>query len=336
MQNKVAESSATLPVAFIIMTLLWWWPSHDDLFLHLFGWLTSVATTYFIIETNAKYAFLRIRSQMMAALFLLVMAACAFLHPFSPSSLCQLCLTISLYALLHTYHDVHAAAHTFYAAVALSIATVLWAPLVWFMPVLLWCLGVYLRNLDLRNLGAALCGFLLPYIAWSSALAIQMYYDLFTTSVIDQLPATDYFRPLLIHGQQCIAPFHTPDIHLFQTLPDLLLRHPAESAAHITVGLIGLTGFIHYMRKSYDDKIQVRMYHYSYMTFQAVMALWMLLQPSCFRQLFPLFIIVTVPSAAHFIAFTRTWFTNFWCLLLTLSLLLTTLLNISPLKLLNP
>ncbi|MBR0272961.1 MAG: hypothetical protein IJQ59_02590 [Bacteroidaceae bacterium] len=334
LQNKIAESTATLPVAFIIMTALWWWPQHGDLIPLLLGWLTCVATTYFLLEANAKYAILRIRTQMMSALYLLLMAVCTFLHPMSTGNLCQLCLVIAFYCMLHTYGDSHAETHTFHAVLALSIGSLFWAPLLWLMPVLLWCQGVYLRALNLRNLGAALCALLLPYLVWGTALTAKMSYAYLTSSVVDQLPAIDYFQPLLHHAEQMIAPFHEPitffnsqftidnsfdelRINQFFTLHSSLFIH---LFAALVVGLLGLTGFIHYLRKSYDDKIQVRMYHYSFMTVQVVVAIWMVLQPHYFHQLFPLFIAATVPAAAHFIALTHTWLTNAWFILLTLLL----------------
>lgn len=327
LQNRIAESSATLPVGFIVMTLLWWWPQHGDLWPQLGGWLTCIVTTYFLLEANAKYGILRIRSQMMSTLYLLLMAACAFLHPISTGLLCQLCLVVALYCLLHTYRNSHAEPHTFHAALAISIGSLFWAPFLWLMPVMLWCQAGYLRALNLHNLGAAVCGFLSPYIAWTTALTAQMYYAFFTTSVAEQLPAIDYFQPLFHHAQEMVAPFHGPITTFSPTLRDSLLRHPAESAAFIVIGLIGLTGFIHYLRKNYDDKIQVRMYHYCYMTLQVIVAIWIFLQPQYYYQLFPLFIAATVPAAAHFIALTHTWMTNVWVMCLGILMIAVAMIN---------
>lgn len=311
------------------MTLLWWWPQYGDLIPQLLGWLSCVVTAYFMLETNTKFAILRTRTQMTAVLYLIMMAVCGFLHPVSNGTLCQLCLIIAFFCLLHTYQRFHTELHTFHAALALSIGSLFWPPLLWLMPVMLWCQGGYLRALDLRHFGAALGGYLLPYIAWSTGLAIRMYYAILTTSIVDQLSAQEYFQPLLQHAEGIIAPFHEPIIDLSPTLHDQLLSHPVECTALVVMGLIGMTGFIHYLRKSYDDKIQVRMYHYSYMTVQAVVAVWLVLQPHYFHQLFPLFIAASVPAAAHFIALTHTWLTNAWVVLGALALVTVAIINIS-------
>ena len=108
------------------------------------------------------------------------------------------------------------------------------------------------------------------------------------------------------------------------------MRHQTESIALAVTLLWGTTGFIHYVRKSYDDKIRVRMCHYTFMAMQFTLILWLTLQPNYFSQLFPLFLLTTVPAAAHFVTLTRTWLTNAWTMVLFMSLLVLGFVCCSP------
>ena len=98
-----------------------------------------------------------------------------------------------------------------------------------------------------------------------------------------------------------------------------LSAHLYQLAATVFVLLLGLTGFVHYQRKNYDDRISVRMCHYAFLLMGVVVVVWLLLSPTSWPYLFPLLILLVAPSAAHFFSLTRTWLTNAWfvlCLLM--------------------
>ena len=98
-------------------------------------------------------------------------------------------------------------------------------------------------------------------------------------------------------------------------------NHRAETATFGITMLLSLTGFIHYLRKSYDDKIRVRMCHYTFLTLQVILLAWLVAQPAHFPDLYPLWLLTVVPAAGHFIALTHTWLSNIWFVILTLLLI---------------
>lgn len=307
----------TLPAACVLATLLWWLPQGGYSTDYLLGWILCALTTYVIIETAAVNALLRIRSRMISSLYLLLMAVCAFLHPLQTGSALQFAMALSFYCLLRTWEKPRPEADTLHTHLLLSLASLLWAPLLWLNLVQLWNQGAYLRSLTWKSFGAAICGILLPYLFWSSAVFVM-----------------GDITPFVHHAQTMISPFTEPFywqwlIHDAQTLEwhtfwnvcpaelwSRILRHPTETMVLAVTQLWALTGFIHYVRKNYDDKIRVRMCHYSFMSMQFILLLWMALQPTSFHILFPMFLLTTVPTAAHFIALTRTWSTNAWSVLL--------------------
>ena len=323
LQHKVAESTATLPVACVVTAMLWWWPQGGYSLSYLLGLLSCALTTYVMMEMNAIYALLRIRSRMVSSLFVLLMAGCGFLHPISAGSIILLCVAIAYFFLLRTYEHPHPENATFHAYLLLSLGSLAWPPLLLLTPVLLWIQGVFLRAMRWNVLCAAFMGLVLPYVLWGTALTGWMVFSFLTTPLTETpVYGLAAFEPLLQHMAAIIAPFQEPlawpptttFVYWWQA-------HRAEGVAFAFMVLLGLTGFIHYVRKSFDDKIRVRMCHYSFLLMQVILLVWLLLQPHLFPQLFPLFLFTTVPSTAHFVALTRTWFSNAWFLFLTLLLI---------------
>lgn len=286
---------------------------------YLVGWLLCVLTTYVVIETTAINALLRIRSRMISSLFLILMAVCGFLHPVNSGTVALFCLAVSFYCLLRTYEAERPEVNTFHAYLFLSLGSLLWPPLLLLFVVQLWNQVVFLRSLRWRSFGASCCGLLLPYGFWAAGSF-----------------ALNDIEPFVSHCSAIIAPILEPfdwqwAITMAQTLdwngfwPQFytslqarVLAHQPECAAMVLLLLLGLTGFVHYVRKSFDDKIRVRMCHYCFMSMQVVLVLWLVLTPQHFRQLFPLLLLTTIPAAAHFIALTRTWMTNAWFVCLAL------------------
>ena len=88
------------------------------------------------------------------------------------------------------------------------------------------------------------------------------------------------------------------------------------------------------MRHSYDDKIRVRMCHYTFLLLLVVTSLWLVLQPQYVEMLLPLIILVATPSAAHFIALTHTRASNAWFVIMALLLVITASINLVPQQLL--
>ncbi|MBQ7494606.1 MAG: hypothetical protein IJT75_02395 [Bacteroidaceae bacterium] len=316
-QNKIAESSVTLPTACVVATLLWWLPQGGYSTDYLLGWILCALTTYILIETTAVNVLLRIRSRMISSLYLFMMAVCGFLHPLQTGSILQFCMALSFYCLLRTCEKPRPQTDTLHAHLLLSIASLLWPPLLLLNLIQLWNQGVYLRSLSWRSFGAALCGILLPYAFWASGafvLSDIMPFVHHATGII--APFTEPF-----YWQWAIREAQTYEWHTFWSmfLPELwmrILHHPAEALALVVTLLLGMTGFLHYVRKNYDDKIRVRMCHYTFMSMQLVVVCWIMLQPTAFPCLFPLLLLTTVPAAAHFMALTHTWLTNVWTVLL--------------------
>ena len=329
LQNKIAESALTLPITCVVTALLWWLPQGGYSLEYLLGLLTCALTAFLVIKTATANALLRIRSQMIAVLFLWFLAVCGFLHPLQPGTIIVCCFSISFFYLLRTYDNDGPEVDTFHAYLFIALASLVWAPLLWLSIVMFWCHLFYLRSLSWRCFGAVLCGLLLPYLFWAAgAFYLNDVSPLLEhcTSIISPFNERFYWQWVIDDAIQYEwSSFWSLFLSKFH---DMFLHHLPEGVALLVVFLFGLTGLVHYSRKNFDDKIRVRMCHYCYMVFQIVLFLWILLRPQEFMYLFPLLLLSTAPTAAHFITLTHTWITNVWSIILSLGLVAVSIITL--------
>ena len=330
LQNKIAESSVTLPVACGLATVLWWLPQGTFSTDYVLGWVVCAVMTYIFIEMNAVNSLLRIRSRMISSLFLLVMTACGFLHPFQTGLLVSLAVLIALFFLFKTYDVDNPQLPTFHAYLCFSLGSFAWPPLLLLLPLMLWNQGVFMRSLRPKTFGAAILGLLLPYMFLWGFQCLQAFLAALPAfqdqkiSLLAFLPEERASFPLVFSADSLFF----ADFFNFTAFPrkEDFLSYVAfpptrEVSNCVFLFFLGLTGLIHYIRKSYDDKINVRMKYYSLLTFQVATTMWLVLQPKHFCYIFPVLLVTTVPAAAHFITFTRTFLTNAWCFILTIALI---------------
>ena len=348
LQNSIAESALTLPVAGVLATLLWWLPQGAYSTAYLQAWLSSAVMTFFVIETTNANSLLRVRSQMIAALLLFALAVCGFLHAQYSPLLCMLGLMLTFYSMLQTVPQSSSVdssrgrrvsrrpqVATFHAFLFLSLGSIEWPPMLLLALPLLLGQGVFLQSLSWRCLGAAFIGMVLPYFFWSAAA--------FTL---------DNFPPFVAHAEAIIAPVSGPIANVMAGQPLLsatyqqwmlldsgdfpaiigpwVMHHLPRLTALVFVVLLALTGFIYYYRNSYDDKIRVRACHHFFLMMMVVIMLWLAAQPRHYEYLFPMLLLMATPSAAHFVAHTHTWFTNAWFVILSIFMVVVGICNLVP------
>ena len=298
-QNRVAESRFMLPAVAAYGVVMWllcgliqqqWWMQ----------FACFVVSTYLMVELNNSNVLIRIYSRSVSAAFIILSCMACFLFPSLKGAITQLCVIASLLVLYRTYQDKEAVGLTFYTFVILSLASLVEVHIVWFIPVYWMIMLFFIYSLSVRTLLASLLGILLPY--WCLSAWVLWRHEGDFTSLWQHL------EPL--------ADFQLPFDFSTLGLPSIL------SFAFLVI--LFLTGLIHYLRTSYNDKIRIRQIYYSLAFLNVVAMVMLIAQPQHEDLLQRVMIITTSPLIGHFVALTYTRLTNVaFCVILGIALILT-------------
>lgn len=300
-QNRVAESRLTLTTVMVYAIAVWLAGGllQQQLWPQLVCFLLS---TYLMVILNNRNALIRVYSRTISCSFVILTCAANFLFSSLAGAFFTLCITAFYVFLFHTYQDKQAAGLTFYAFVCIGLASAAFVKVLWIVPVCWVCMFVYLSSFSWRTLAASVIGIITPY--W-------------------------LFVPFIIYqGQHHILMAH------LATLADI---KPAIDYSHLTAVqvltalftvLLAITGIIHFWRNSSADRIRIRQLYgfFTLMTVLTTVSLFVL--PQNFDMLLRLLIINTAPLIGHFLALTRTRYTNIAFYVICATALILTVLNL--------
>lgn len=279
LQNIVATSSFTLPVAAVISTLLWLSSGCYD-WMHLLGWLICAFNTYLWIEINNTNTLMRIRSLMTATWYILFMGMADFLHPMQTALFVSCCILLSYQQLFKSYQMANSVVPVFHAFLCIGLGSLCFPHLLFFVPFILWYTNVYLRSLSLRSFCAALIGVVLPYCFTAAFYLV-----------------TGDMGKFVAHFQ-ILAEFNRID------LVNYAAWGGERIASLLLLGILALIGSIRYMMTCLNDKIKTRMLFYLILTQEFLLFIFILLYPQYFDILYGLLIANSAPILSHYFAFT--------------------------------
>lgn len=289
--NRVAEGQLLFPTCAALATLLWWFPVDSLDWHHIGGWVLCMLTSYVLTETNNANQLIRIRTRMVAAVWLILMATIGSLHPMQHGTLAAFSLAVSHYMLFRTYQRREPTADTFHALLFASIASLFVPALVVLLPCYLWYLLVFMRVMSLRVLSAWLIGVVLPYL----------FVGAYCVAVEDFAFLVDHWHSLTTLGPTLLS-----DASCFTLEQKVVLG---------SVSVVALWSAIHYLHNYYNDKIRVRMLLYILVFQFVVIEFTICLQPQWMASLLAPLIVVASPLVAHYFALTPSRFASILYLL---------------------
>ena len=92
--------------------------------------------------------------------------------------------------------------------------------------------------------------------------------------------------------------------------------------------ILFITGTVHFVRTSHNDKIRVRQVYYSFIALTIISYIFLALQPTLYDMVIRMLIITISPLIAHFIALTHTKITNIAFLVMIGAVLILTGMNL--------
>ena len=300
-QNRVAGSRLTLPATTTYAISIWLMAGllQQQLWLQLACFLLS---TFLMVELNNGNALIRVYSRTVSSSFAILTCAANFLFPSLSGAIVTLLIIAAYIILFRSYQDKQAMGLTFYAFVCIGLISLIFIRVLWIVPLLWFCMYVYLSSLSWRTLAASLIGIVTPY--WLLAPLVFYHHRLGELKehflVLTDLQST------------------TGHIHL--TVNQMLMA--------IFVVLLALTGIVHFWRNSSADRIRIRQL-YGFFTLMAIVTtVSLFILPQHYDILLRLLIINTAPLIAHFVALTSTRITNIAFYVICVTALLLTAMNL--------
>jgi hypothetical protein len=273
------------------LTHHWWWQL-----------LCISITTYLMVELNNINALIRIFSRMVSSTFLTLLCSACFVFPALPEIVMLTCMTAFILLLFLTYQDKEAAGLTYYAFLFLGVGSIAYIHVLFFLPLIWLLMMTHTMSLSWRTWMASLLGLLTPYWFYIPWIIYQRDYS----------AITNHFMALTVFEE----PFNLYGIT------------DSQKATLGLVILLAIIGTTHYIRKSYLDKIRIRMFYGFFIFMDLAALLFLLLQPQHFNAMLLLMIVNTSPLVAHFVALSSTRLTNITFMVLCAASLLLTAYNI--------
>ena len=282
-QNRVAESSLSLPVSAIICILIWFAAGVVSKKLWIPLLLTGFCT-YLMAEMNNRNTLLRIRSRMMSCAFLWLATMQATITTSWQTITIQALMELCTFLLLFCYRDKTEVPSIFCIALIISIGSIIWAPFLYFLPIVIFLLCVPLYAISFKAVSAIIMGIVLPY--WT-LIPYFVYKE-----------NTDWLK---LH----FAPLH--DASVLFDYSSITVGHLVCYAILIILMLIG---WIHFVRTAYKDKIKTRNLYDVIITLSIFFALIIPIVPAYANYTLTILAVVVSPLAAHYFSLTSTKLTN--------------------------
>lgn len=302
-QNWVAESRHTLPVAALYGVAIWFLsgPLYMERWFQLICFAISV---WLVIRMNNDNLLIRIYSRMVSVSFIFLMCIDHHLFQSVPGSIAQLCFLISLVLLFQTYQDNTAKGKIFYVFLSLGVGSIAYIQMFYIIPLFWVLMYLTIHSLSWRTLTTSVTGLVCPYwllVGW-----------------IVQFEHAD-FNPWIQKFQE---------LGQFQMPFDFSTVEQSQILFFVFLVILGIIGTVQFMHKSYNDKIQVRQLYYSFILLGMVTAVFLAFQPQLYDLLIRILVVTVSPLIAHFLALTHNRISNIVFFIITGAVVLFTAYNL--------
>lgn len=251
---------------------------------HLLSLALIIATTMVMVRLNTIHAIMRTYSRMVSCSFLAISAIALpyFINP--TDAALPLCFSIIYTLLFFSYQDNSSVGIIFISFLILGVASLIYIPVLFLVPILWIIISTRMMSMSARSFFASILGLITPY--WFAAA--YCLYNANIDMLISHITAIANFTP--------VADFESLEIR--------------DIAIFAIVMLLFITGSIHFIRTSHNDKIRTRMIYESFIIMTLALIVFAALQPSEIPQLVPIMSISVSPLIAHYITYTNTRLTN--------------------------
>ena len=157
-------ANGAMPLYYIVFNLL----KDQDFWQVFIAFCLVVINSFFVVQLGSMFLFLKERSYLPGIIYLITVSSIQVLHAFLPVHLATLCVLISIYFILDTYHKPVEIAFTFNASFFLALASLFYLPAITLFPLVWIAIFVLQKSDNWRLLAVPILGFGIPWLfMWS-------------------------------------------------------------------------------------------------------------------------------------------------------------------------
>lgn len=317
-QNNMGASRIALPVMVLYSVCLWGVMLLTDNTLWV-QCLIFIVNIYLLVELNNRNAIMRIYSRMVSCSYMVFMLMSPWLLKNLDAMVVQMCFLLTLTFLFQTYQEHGSNGKKYGAYLFFGIAVMIWPPLFFALPLLWIADAFFLMSFSFKSWLASLLGLITPLWCLMPYVVLYNKYDAL------------YMRlKTFIPDDKTLQAFSD----ITTILPKEMPLTGVELCSMALVVLMAVTGMIHFLRHSADDKIHVRMlfnvFNLMFLTSTAALTLLYILPLSDMPGtdiMCGVMVVCAAPLIAHYINFTSTRITNISVILAMIMVLVLTAIS---------
>jgi len=156
----VKLANGAMPLYYLFFNLL----KEQDFWQVLIAFFLVLVNSFFVAQLGSSFLFVRKRSYMPGIIYLITVSSLHGLHSLVPVHLATLCVLISIYFILDTYHKPNEITYTFNASFFLSLASLFYLPVLVLFPLVWIAIFVLQKSDNWRLLVVPILGFGAPWM----------------------------------------------------------------------------------------------------------------------------------------------------------------------------
>ena len=156
----IKQANGAMPLYYLLFNLL----NGKDFWQVFIAFFLVLINSFFVAQLGSSFLFVRKRSYLPGIIYLITVSSLHALHAFIPVHIATLCVLISIYFILATYHTPVEITYTFNASFFLALASLFYLPAITLFPLVWIAIFVLQKSDNWRLLVIPILGFGAPWM----------------------------------------------------------------------------------------------------------------------------------------------------------------------------
>ena len=156
----IKQANGAMPLYYLLFNLL----NGKDFWQVFIAFFLLLINSFFVAQLGSSFLFVRKRSYLPGIIYLITVSSLHALHAFIPVHIATLCVLISIYFILATYHNPVEITYTFNASFFLALASLFYLPAIILFPLVWIAIFVLQKSDNWRLLVIPILGFGAPWM----------------------------------------------------------------------------------------------------------------------------------------------------------------------------